>query len=278
MVNFCEEISGSPWLGGLVKISETTSDLQTIQYFRSKEFGRVLVIDGELQHVEAWAPFYHEIVIHLPMAFLRAPKRCLVLGGGSLFAAEELLKYQSIDLVEMVDHDLQVIDATLDAYPERRWVVEDERFNLVNMDCEEYLQKCDHRFDIIVNDCFNLLEVDARSSVDLYHTLEGLLAENGLVSDLVYRSIYSDDLTRSCIERIPDHLSLAMSLVAVPEYPGVFHALTIWGKNRYVTQNAISSLNGDHKKMFASESLTIFNPTMIPFHLYLPPYLRRYTR
>ena len=47
--------------------------------------------------------------IDLPISFCDCPQTALVLGGGSLFAAYELLKYPSILAITLCDHDYTVL-------------------------------------------------------------------------------------------------------------------------------------------------------------------------
>lgn len=276
MVDFSEDLPGAIRLCELATIVDITNDLQQIQYYISKDFGRVLVINGELQHVEAWSPFYHEIAVHLPCGFIKHPATALIIGGGSLFAAEELLKYISIRSIELVDHDLDVVRATLKAYPERRHITQDRRLTIVNKKYQEFLPDCKNKYDIIINDCFDLYTETERQNVDYYKIIENLLLDEGICSDLIYRSIYNDDLSTRAIERIPRRTNKAASLIAVPEYPGIFHLLTMWGPNPYLSQASQVVINADQSRMTEENKFKIYNPKHIRFYLYLPPYLSMY--
>jgi len=276
MVQFHEMHSGAVWLAELEPILELESSVQNIRYLRSSDYGRVLIINGELQHVEAWAPFYHELVVHIPSAFIRKPKRALVLGGGSLFAAQELLKYDSVEIIDLVDHDSKVLQATVDAYPERSHAFRDRRLQFIEQRCETYLAECKENYDIIINDCFDLYEVDKNSDSDLYFDLDRILSCHGVVSDVVYRSIYHENSARNALGRIPRHLRKVASLLAIPEYPGVLHLLTMWGKNKNLRQDLSIVENELQISMFSNGNFEIFTPKCIGFYLYLPPYIYKF--
>lgn len=276
MVQFHEMYSGAVWLAELEPILEIESSVQNIRYLRSPDYGRVLIINGELQHVEAWAPFYHELVVHIPSAFIRKPKRALVLGGGSLFAAEELLKYDSIEIVDLVDHDSKVVQATVEAYPERLHVFRNRRLRFIEQRCEIYLAECGDIYDIIINDCFDLYEVDKNHYSDLYLDIDRILSCHGVVSDVVYRSIYHDNTAKNALDRIPCHLRKVASLVAIPEYPGIFHLLTMWGKNENLRQDLRFVENEFQISMSSNGIFEIYTPKCMGFYLYLPPYLYKF--
>lgn len=278
MVHFCESSSGAIWLSELEPLVDISDGIQAIQYFISKEYGRILVINEELQHVEAWAPFYHEIVVHLPCSFIKKPKRALIIGGGSLFAAEELLKYDSIEAINLVDHDLNVIKATMCAYPERGFILNDARLKICEQKFEMFLPTCQDKYDIIVNDCFDMYSVDKTHHEDYYEIVENLLSDCGICSDLVYRNIYIDEVTNGALRRIAGHLNRAASMIAIPEYPGVLHILTMWGKNKNLTQDKKNISNFDQLSMQSRNCFKLYSPRHIQFYLYLPPYLKKYIK
>ena len=50
------------------------------------------------------------MLVHLPIAFIPIISEVLILGGGSLFAAYEVLKYSSVKNVILCDYDHEVIE------------------------------------------------------------------------------------------------------------------------------------------------------------------------
>src|SRR5882724_9584850 len=109
MVTFQEPEDAAIRLAGLQVVARVKSAIQKIVVYRHPILGRVLVLNDELHHVEAWQAHYHEPLVHLPASFIPALKRVLILGGGCLFAAREVLKYSTIESVEQVEHDPAVI-------------------------------------------------------------------------------------------------------------------------------------------------------------------------
>lgn len=276
MAHFRETLSGAVWLSDLRLIVEIAGNSQRVKYYSSKEFGRILIIDDELQHVETWAPFYHEIIVHLPSSFIKRLTRALIIGGGSLFAAEELLKYKTVDTVDLVDHDMNVIKATTRAYPERAYIMNDRRLQIFEQTYQHYLPSCSNKYDLIINDCFDLYSIDTESQYDYYKGIANLLNDNGICSDLVYRSIYSNEIAFNALRRIPKDLRKAVSLLAVPEYPGIFHLLTMWGKNKSLFRQQNKTINRHQPTMHGAGRFMIYNPNFLQFYLYNPPYLTKY--
>jgi len=67
-----------------------------------------LYLDGNLQFSSIDEYRYHELLVHLPAAFAGRVQRALVIGGGDGLAARELLKYDSIESIVVVDLDAAV--------------------------------------------------------------------------------------------------------------------------------------------------------------------------
>ncbi len=68
-----------------------------------------------------------------------------------------------------------------------------------------------------------------------------------------------------------------LSLVTVPEYPGVLHLETIWGNNKNLSQSCTQVINNYQKQILSSNKdvFDYFSPKNLPFYLYLPPYIKR---
>ena len=58
------------------------SDYQNIAVFQTPEFGRMIVLDGEVIFSEADEFIYNEMVVHVPMAVHPHVKDVLIIGGG----------------------------------------------------------------------------------------------------------------------------------------------------------------------------------------------------
>ena len=61
--------------------SEQT-EFQRIDIFESKEFGRMMVLDGYVMLTEKDEFIYHEMIVHVPMAVHPNVKKVLVIGAG----------------------------------------------------------------------------------------------------------------------------------------------------------------------------------------------------
>ena len=276
-MNFYEKESVSLYLQELEYIEEIDSGKQHISFLSHPSLGRVLIINGEIQHIEAYQALYHELLVHLPAAFLPRVEKVLILGGGSLFAAYEALKYSTIRTVVLCDYDRAVLDLMGRHYSHAKEVLCDKRFHYVESDGWEFVKQCSERFDLVINDCFNLILVSQKMSTVSFQLLSNLCTDTGVCVDVIYRHIFDHQITADTLYCLKDQYNLALSLVVVPEYPGILHIETIWGKSNLITQDAHNPANLFQQEIVRHSRRSPFqyySPANLPFYLYLPPYIK----
>ena len=122
-------------------------------------FGKALILDGYLQSATADEFVYHEPLVHPACVYHGAPKRVLVLGGGEGATIREILKWQSVEQVVMVDIDGELVDACQKHLPEmHQGAFDDPRCELVIGDALEYLAQFESEWDIIISDLSDPVE------------------------------------------------------------------------------------------------------------------------
>lgn len=271
-----EEEPVSLHLSNLELLEECTSKLQNVQVFQHCQLGKVLVINNEIHNVEKWAPFYHEAITHIPMMFIERPQTVLILGGGDLYAANIILEYPTIKHVVICDYDPNVIYLTQKYYPHADKVIKDSRVQFIYNDAKQYINNCNEKYDLIIDDCFNLVEAfDEKDNI--FGVLNGLLSNGtGVCCSLLYRHIFEQYVMQKTKERLYEKHQTVLSLITVPEYPGILHLLAIWGKAKSLSQSLKTSTNIWHKKCIAEniQCGTLFSPRYCQFYLYLPPYIK----
>ena len=275
-MNFYEKEPVSLYLDDLDILEDVNSEKQHIQLFQHPWLGKMLVINGEIQHIEKYQALYHEMLVHLPASFIPHIEKVLILGGGSLFAAFEVLKYPTVEQVVLCDYDDEVLHIMEKYYAHATLVVNDQRFKYIKKDAREFVQKCTDTFDLIINDCFNLAAESRILNHSFYDTLLELCSSDGACVDIIYRHIFDRLTTISTLNYLQTEKNLVLSLVVIPEYPGVLHLETIWGKSSYISQSMKQSVNDVHISLSDKESpiFDYFTPMNLAAYLYLPPYIK----
>ncbi|RYL92319.1 polyamine aminopropyltransferase [Sporolactobacillus sp. THM7-4] len=128
------------------------SDFQRIDVFESKEFGRFLTLDGFMMLTEKDEFIYHEMIVHVPMAVYPDAKKVLVIGGGDGGAVRELVRYSTIEQIDLVEIDKQVVDVCKKFLPQTAARLEDPRVSIFYEDGLRFIRSRENEYDLIIVD------------------------------------------------------------------------------------------------------------------------------
>jgi len=128
------------------------SKYQDISIVKTKYYGKVLILDNVVQLTERDASSYNEMMAHVPMMTHSNPKRVLVVGGGDGYVLSEVLKHPSVESVDHVDLDGEVIETCRTHFPwGKAW--EDPRVNLHIADGSKFVaDAADGYYDVVIQD------------------------------------------------------------------------------------------------------------------------------
>ncbi|MGE6849885.1 polyamine aminopropyltransferase [Bacillus tropicus] len=114
-----------------------------------------LYLDNQLQFSSVDEQIYHEALVHPIMAKVIDPKRVLILGGGDGLALREVLKYETVLHVDLVDLDEAMISMARNV-PEivslNKNAFFDNRVNVHTCDAKEFLNSSSSLYDVIIID------------------------------------------------------------------------------------------------------------------------------
>lgn len=128
------------------------SDFQRIDIFESPEFGRFLTLDGYMMLTEKDEFIYHEMIVHVPMAVNLKAKRVLVIGGGDGGAVRELTRYQTIEHIDLVEIDREVVEACRRYLPQTACKLDDPRVTIYYEDGLKFVRRKKDEYDLIIVD------------------------------------------------------------------------------------------------------------------------------
>ena len=117
--------------------------------------GHRLFLNGNLQFAERDEYRYHEALVHPAMAAQGAPKKVAVLGGGDGMAVREILKYESVESVTLVELDpaMTTLFAQNPALAALNGgALASPKLRVVNTDAFKWLEATDEVYDVIVVD------------------------------------------------------------------------------------------------------------------------------
>ena len=114
-----------------------------------------LFLDGNLQFSSIDEYRYHEALVHITMAYAKKHDRVLILGGGDGLAARELLKYEDVKEIVLVDIDKDMTDlCTTDKQIAKlnNNSLKNEKVQVINEDGYMFVQENKNKFDVIIID------------------------------------------------------------------------------------------------------------------------------
>lgn len=114
-----------------------------------------MYLNGNIQFSSVDEYRYHEPLVHIPISLGIAPKNILVLGGGDGLVARELIKYEEIETIKIVDLDHEVIEISKSFNPLLELNEEsllNPKIEIVNEDAFTYLENSELLYDYIIVD------------------------------------------------------------------------------------------------------------------------------
>lgn len=174
-------------LHGISKvIYEVRTPYQYIQVVESPTFGKLLIIDGDVQSSLADEYIYHESLVHPAMLCLENPKVVVILGGGEGSTLREVLKHKSVSKAIMVDIDKDATDIAKEYMKEwHQGSFDDKRATLLNTDAREFVETSlsNSSIDVFISDLTEPYEQGPSYklySVEFYKTIFNRLKEDGV--------------------------------------------------------------------------------------------------
>ena len=129
-------------------IVQIQSAYQNIEIYNSHHYGKVLLLDDNLQVTENDASHYNEMMAHIPvMEYLSncgddtIPLNVLVIGGGDGYVVSELLRYPQILHIDHVELDVHVVNVSKEHLHWGSYTWHDKRVNLVIEDGAKFVQQ-----------------------------------------------------------------------------------------------------------------------------------------
>lgn len=164
------------------------SPYQRIAFFNESDGSLSLTLNDFWQFNSNVEHIYHECLFTMPGIFPSELKNVLVLGGGDGLGARELLKYKSIESIDLVDLDPEIIKfAKTNVFMKNlnKDSFNDSKVNITVTDATKWLsQPVTKKYDLVIID-FPDPTTDllwGLYTVKLYKQVAARLSDNGIVA------------------------------------------------------------------------------------------------
>ena len=128
------------------------SEYQQIDIFDTPEFGRVLALNGSVVLTERDEFIYDEMITYIPMAVHPNVRDILVIGAGDGGVVRELIRYEDVRRIDLVEMDPMVLDACRKYLPENARGLDDERVHIFYDNALRFIRRKSEEYDLIIVD------------------------------------------------------------------------------------------------------------------------------
>lgn len=196
---------------------------QKIDILDTYEFGRVLVLDGYIMLTEKDEYIYHEMVTHIPMAVNPDMKNVLIIGAGDGGTLRELARYDTVENIDMVEIDGQVIEVCKEFLPQTACRFDDPRLSLYIEDGLKFVRRKNAEYDLIIVDSTDPFGPgEGLFTKEFYGNCFKALTDDGILINQ-HESTYYDsyvDMVKRTHKRIGSAFPVTMVYQAhIPTYP-----------------------------------------------------------
>ena len=138
-------------------------------------------MDGELQSCESDEALYHESLVRPAMSAVSTPMRVLIVGGGEVATLREVLKYPTVQKVDMIDWDKEVVHLFQTKYPQwAKGAWEDPRVSIQYDDIMDVIkEERGQSYDVIIIDLFDPTHESIEQMKEVVCALHKWLVQDG---------------------------------------------------------------------------------------------------
>ncbi|WP_042474472.1 polyamine aminopropyltransferase [Bacillus ndiopicus] len=250
------------------------SEFQRIDVFESEEFGRFLTLDGFMMLTEKDEFIYHEMITHVPMSVHPNPKKVLIIGAGDGGVVRELVQYQSIEHIDLVEIDEMVIEAAKKYLPQTASKLDDPRVHIHIEDGLKYIRFCENEYDIIIVDSTDPFGPgEGLFTREFYGSCYKALKEDGIMVNQHESPFYDEDVAamQRAHQRIIECFPISRVYQAhIPTYPSG-HWLFGFASKKY---HPVKDMNAS---VWKSNNIATkyYNSNLHKGSFYLPNYVQK---
>ncbi len=170
------------------------SRYQSIDVFETAEFGKLLTLDGFVMLTEKDEFIYHEMIVHVAMSTNRDIKNVLVIGAGDGGTIRELVKYDNIKNIDMVEIDEEVVNVCREYIPSTACALDDERLSIFYEDGLKFVRRMHDKYDLIIVDSTDPFGPgEGLFTKEFYGNCHKALTENGILINQHESPFYDND-------------------------------------------------------------------------------------
>ncbi|GBC71135.1 Polyamine aminopropyltransferase [Candidatus Calditenuaceae archaeon HR02] len=168
-------------------IYQGRTNYQRLEILETEPYGTCLLLDGKMQSALLDEHIYHETLVHPAMCLSEEPRRVVIIGGGEGATLREVLRWQTVEEVFLIDLDREVVELCQKYLPQlSSGAFNDSRLRLFFEDGRRWVaEKLEGSVDVFIVDVTDPLERGPSYLLytsEFYSLLYSKLSENGVVA------------------------------------------------------------------------------------------------
>ena len=204
-------------------LASVQSEYQKIDILESEELGRILVLDGFLMLTEKDEYIYHEMITHVPLSVNPNIKKILVIGAGDGGTIRELCRFKSVEHIDMVEIDRQVVELCREFLPQTACSLDDPRVHIYFEDGLKFVRRAENEYDLIIVDSTDPFGPgEGLFTKEFYGNCYKALTEDGILVNQHESTFYDEyaEAMKRAHSRIKNFFPIALVYQAhIPTYP-----------------------------------------------------------
>ena len=255
------------------------SRYQAIKIFDTAGNGRVMMLDDIVQITTRDESAYAEMLTHLPILEHGKVERVMIVGGGDLSIADEVLKHKKIREVVLVDIDEQVVALCRKYFGEiNAKAFKDKRLKIEIADAFEYLGRPESksRFDLIIADRPDPVGPGkALFGESFYERVKRAIRSGGFATFQTGVPFYQPEEITEALKELKNYFPKAgIYLTVVPTYVGGFMTLAWAAKGKRL--GSPDAIKAAARRFRALKLKTdYYNPSIHAASFALPEWIKR---
>ncbi len=261
---------------GDVLFDETTP-FQRVRVLESYSHGKFLAINNMVMCTERDEYHYHEMITHPVMQSHGNAKNVLVIGGGDGGTIREVLKYNQVDKVTMVEIDEAVIRASKQFLPQVASEFGNPKLNLVIGDGIQFVKDAAaNTYDIIIVDGSDPVgPAEGLFTAEFYNNCKKSLKDGGLLITQGESPMFHEGTfvaLNKCLKEIYGEKSVHTMIFHATTYPSGMWSLQVAVKG---SKNPAIEFNKDAAAKFSKDhGLKYYNEDLHTAAFMLPTFVK----
>lgn len=210
----------------------TKTDYQDLAIIETKQFDRMLVLDGVIQTTIKDEFCYHELISHVALFTHPNPKTVAVIGGGDGGVIREILKHKSVEKAYLIEIDNKVVEASKKYLPEISCALDDPRAEVIITDGIKFVAEHNNMFDVIIVDSTDPVGPAVGLFEDnFYKSVYNCLMEDGIFVAQTESPFFNKELISNVFKTVKSLFPITRLYTGfVPTYPSGAWTFTLGSK------------------------------------------------